>query len=226
MYKFPLDFVPINEKKIIEKIAKKRNLTEEQVRYIYKHVIEFIENSATETSQPTIHIPNLGHMYLNVHRMYGAWKRLRGKRRSQLKELFEYKMIEISEHNLKRKRMLDKYYYRKESSHLSFPILFNCGYNKKNKSWGKCKLTGKLHDHTTDSIIKNQIDVFFDDDKDYKDKPELKEFFFSEYNDIEPEYKGPDLNKRLDDNIEDKKFYKQLMHDYYSEVEKQGDPYE
>lgn len=156
----------VRDHEVLEEVSRELKIDIKDVRKTYNIWLDFLNHIANETDQATVTIPNIGQMYIcaaKLRRNYNSNKFKKFKER-KLKEIQE--TAGNCEHNVHEK---------------TIPIILKYGLAKKNIIENIKKgipfKEKKPKFYTKNEIIDNQNDIFFREDKDYRENEKLKKYF-------------------------------------------------
>lgn len=152
----------MTEKSLLEEVAKELGFDISDVNRTYDIWLDFLNHIANETDQASITFPQIGQMYISVHRL----------RRARQKELKERKLKEIE----KLRDNCENIVHEK-----SVPIILKYGVAKRKKSYENGeRIYGDFF--TPREIIDNQNKIFFNEDIEYSEQSKLMKYFIGDEN--------------------------------------------
>ena len=156
----PKELQIVTKKDILEEVADELGLDIKDVNKTYDIWVKFLDYIANDTDQCTIYLPNLGRIYVNIHRLN------RDNNKNTL------------ERRLKKLRTIQKVkensQYVVHSQTLPTPIRY--GISKRN-IFSKERKNGHPPPYTMDELVDKQKDKFFKEDFKYSENERIKKYF-------------------------------------------------
>lgn len=162
----PKKLQTVREREVLDEVARELKIDIKDVNKTFNIWLDFLSHIANDTDQATITIPNIGQMYVC------AAKIRRGMNSEKLKKFKERKLKTIAE-------VTENCTYNVHEK--TIPIILKYGLAKKNiienLKTGKSYEELKPQFYKKEEIIDNQNDVFFREDKDFRENDKLKKYF-------------------------------------------------
>lgn len=152
----------VTQKELLEEIVKELKIDKKDVERTYQIWLEYLNHISNETDQCAITFPNLGKMYISVHKIRT------GLHTERLKKFRERKMKEIDKLD-----QICKYNTHK----LSVPIILKYGISKKNSIPYILGKTDKTNFYTVNEIVNNQTSIFFKEDLEFANNKKIESHF-------------------------------------------------
>ena len=157
----PKKLQPRTEKDILEEVSKELKIPIDDVNRTFDIWLDFVDYIANETDQPTINIPKIGQAYVCLPKMRrglnkGKWLEFKNRKIAVIEKL----------------RKICKYVV-----HDYRPIVLKYGLSRRDRK-GEVDKSGRREFYTARKLINDQVDIFFDEDRDYSDhKLKYKKYF-------------------------------------------------
>ncbi len=156
----------VQDQEVLEEVARELKIDIKDVKRTYNIWLDFLNYIANDTDQATIAIPHLGQMYISISKMR------RGLNSEKLKNFKQRKLKEIEKHT-------ENCQYNVHEK--STPIILKYGLAKRNiidnLKEGLTFDDRKPEFYKKDEIIDIQNNIFFKEDKDYRENEKLKKYF-------------------------------------------------
>jgi hypothetical protein len=165
----PKKLQTVTEKELLLEVSQELGIDIKDVNRTFDIWLKFLDHIANDTDQATIGIPNIGHMYVSVHKMR------RGLSSEKLKIFKERKTREIEKLREKCKYIVHE---------KSVPVILKYGIAKRKLNPPSSEK--KFNDfYTARDVINFQNVLFFKEDKDYSEQKKHAKYFLDEENNID-----------------------------------------